>query len=207
MTSKKAYEQEILASVRQAKRPRAESFHLGSRLHQLRRERGMTLEEAGRLTSLAASTLSKIENDQMSPTFDVVQKLALGFDIDITELFAGNSGQDAAGRMSITLAGSGRPMETPVYSHRLIAAELKHKKFGPFVTTITARSLDDFKVWSQHSGEEFLYVLAGEICFQTEHYEPATLRAGDSVYIDSSMQHAAYSTSLEDAVVLWVNTG
>ena len=207
MPSKQGSEQEVLAAVRQTKRPRSESFHLGSRLHQLRRERGMTLEEAGRLTSLAASTLSKIENDQMSPTFDVVQKLAIGFDIDITELFAGNSEHDAAGRMSITLAGSGRPMETPVYNHRLIAAELKHKKLLPFVTTITARSLDDFKVWSQHSGEEFLYVLAGEICFQTEHYEPATLRAGDSVYIDSSMQHAAYSTSLEDAVVLWVNTG
>lgn len=207
MPSKKAYEQEILAAVRQAKRPRSETFHLGSRLHQLRRERGMTLEQAGRLTSLAASTLSKIENDQMSPTFDVVQKLALGFGIDITELFAGNSGQDAAGRMSITRAGSGRPMETPVYKHRLVAAELKHKKLLPFVTTITARCLDDFKVWSQHSGEEFLYVIEGEICFHTEHYEPAFLGAGDSVYIDSSMQHAAYSTSENDAVVLWVNTG
>ena len=207
MSSKKTYEQEILAAVRQSKRPRSENFHLGSRLHQLRRERGMTLEEAGRLTSLAASTLSKIENDQMSPTFDVVQKLALGFDIDITELFVANSGQDAAGRMSITRAGSGRPMETPVYNHRLVAAELKHKKLLPFVTTITARSLDDFKVWSQHSGEEFLYVIAGEICFHTEHYEPAYLGVGDSVYIDSSMQHAAFSTSTEDAVVLWVNTG
>ena len=65
----------------------------------------MTLEDAGRMTSLAASTLSKIENDQMSPTFDVVQKLAAGFDIDITELFASNAGHDAAGRRSVTLDG------------------------------------------------------------------------------------------------------
>lgn len=200
-------EPEILGTVRQTKRPRSEGFHLGKRLHQLRRERGMTLEEAGRLTCLAASTLSKIENDQMSPTFDVVQKLALGFDIDITELFAGNPGQDAAGRRSITLAGQGRPMETPVYNHRLIAVELKHKKILPFVTTIKARSLEDFKSWSQHSGEEFLYILEGEICFQTEHYEPAILGVGDCVYIDSTMQHACYSTSEADAVVLWVNTG
>ena len=207
MPPRTADEPEILGAVRQSKRPRTEGFHLGRRLHQLRRERGMTLEDAGRLTSLAASTLSKIENDQMSPTFDVVQKLALGFDIDITELFASNSGQDAAGRRSITLAGGGRPMETPVYNHRLIAVELKHKKILPFVTTIKARSLEDFKAWSQHSGEEFLYVLEGEICFQTEHYEPAILGVGDSVYIDSSMQHAAYSTSEQDAVVLWVNTG
>ena len=35
----------------------------------------------------------------------------------------------------------------------------------------------------------------------------AILGVGDSIYINSSMQHAAYSTSEEDAVVLWVNTG
>lgn len=200
-------ESDILAAARSARRPRSENFHLGRRLRQLRRERGMTLEDAGRLTSLAASTLSKIENDQMSPTFDVVQKLAAGFDIDITELFASNAGHDAAGRRSVTLHGTGRLMETEVYCHRLIAAELKNKKILPFVTTIKARSLEDFKSWSQHSGEEFLYVLQGEICFQTEHYEPAILGVGDSIYINSSMEHACYSTSEEDAVVLWVNSG
>ena len=78
-------------------------------------------------------------------------------------------------------------METEVYCHRLIAAELKNKKILPFVTTIKARSLEDFKSWSQHSGEEFLYVLKGEICFQTEHYEPAVLGVGDSIYINSNM--------------------
>jgi transcriptional regulator with XRE-family HTH domain len=207
MPPKDGNEPEFLGAVRPSKRPRTDIFHLGKRLRELRRARGMTLEDAGRLTALAASTLSKIENDQMSPTFDVVQKLALGFDIDITELFAGNPSPEAAGRRSVTMAGTGRPMETPVYNHRLIAVELKNKKILPFVTTIKAHSLEDFKAWSQHSGEEFLYVLEGEVCFQTEHYEPAILGVGDSIYIDSGMQHACYSTSEEDAVVLWVNTG
>ncbi len=207
MPPREGNEPEFMGAVRQSKRARTEIFHLGKRLRELRRERGMTLEDAGRLTALAASTLSKIENDQMSPTFDVVQKLALGFDIDITELFAGNPGPEAAGRRSVTMAGAGRPMETPVYNHRLIAVELKNKKILPFVTTIKARSLEDFKAWSQHGGEEFLYVLEGEVCFQTEHYEPAILGVGDSVYIDSGMQHACYSISDKDAVVLWINTG
>lgn len=200
-------EPDVLGPMRNTVRVRSKGFHLGERLRQLRRERGMTLEDAGRLTELAASTLSKIENDQMSPTFDVVQKLATGFDIDITDLFASNSAKDATGRRSVTMSGAGRLMETEVYRHRLVAAELKNKNILPFVTTIKARSLDDFKSWSQHSGEEFLYVLEGEICFHTEHYEPATLGVGDSIYINSSMQHACYSTSEKDAVVLWINTG
>lgn len=207
MATSKADEHDVLNSVRRSEGGPSEGFHLGRRIRALRRDRKLTLGEAGRLTGLATSTLSKIENDQMSPTFDVVQKLAAGFGIDVTELFAGNLGHDAAGRRSITLAGTGRPMETSVYAHRLIAAELKHKKILPFVTTIKARSLDDFTAWSQHRGEEFLYVLEGEICFHTAHYEAAILGVGDSVYIDSSMQHACYSTSEQDAVVLWVNTG
>lgn len=177
------------------------------RLRQLRQERGLTLGEAGRMTGLAPSTLSKIENDQMSPTFDVVQKLAAGFDIDITELFASNRGEVATGRRSITLANGGRLMETPVYAHRLLATELTHKKILPFVTRIKARDLESFTSWSKHGGEEFLYVLEGKICFHTEHYEPAILGPGDSVYIDSTMRHACYSVSDEDAVVLWINTG
>lgn len=197
----------LLDTMRTGRRRRVDPVHLGKRLRQMRRERQLTLEDAGRMTGLAASTLSKIENDQMSPTFDVVQKLAIGFDIDITDLFAGSSGQEAAGRRSVTMAGGGRLMETEVYRHRLIATELKNKKILPFVTTIKARSPDDFKSWSEHSGEEFLYVLEGEICFQTEHYEPVTLGVGDSIYIDSGMQHACYTTSEKDAVVLWVNTG
>lgn len=200
-------EDDVMAVMRQTKRPRNTAFHLGKRLRQLRRDLGLTLEDAGRRTALAASTLSKIENDQMSPTFDVVQKLAAGFDIDITELFAGAPEGAGAGRYCVTRAAAGRPMETSVYSHRLIAAELKNKKILPFVTRITARSLDEFTVWSQHSGEEFVFVLAGQISFHTEHYEPVILNIGDSIYIDSGMTHACFSTSEEDAHVLWVNTG
>lgn len=88
LTATKIGPADYLEELRGPRRRRGASFHLGDRIRHLRRERKLTLEEAGRLTSLAASTLSKIENDQMSPTFDVVQKLAHGFDIDITELFA-----------------------------------------------------------------------------------------------------------------------
>lgn len=207
MLPKEGIDTSFQAISRATRRTKSGPFHLGKRLRELRRDRGLTLEDAGRRTGLAASTLSKIENDQMSPTFDVVQKLAVGFDIDITDLFAVEAETHANGRRSVTLAGQGRPMETPVYDHRLVASEIKNKKILPFVTTIKARSLDDFTVWSKHSGEEFVHVLSGKICFHTEHYEPAYLGVGDNIYIDSNMQHACYSVSEDDAVVLWVNTG
>jgi len=197
---------EILAANRLRLAPGGRQSPLGECIRQLRKDRGLTLEEAGKLTGLAASTLSKIENDQMSPTFDVVQKLAHGFEIDITQLFSRKTGQTASGRRSITLAGNGRLMPASGYSHRLLAAELMQKRILPFETTVTAHSLSEVE-WSNHEGEEFAYVLSGQACFLTEHYEPAILSRGDSVYIDSGMRHACYSTSMEDAVLLWINTG
>lgn len=198
---------DYLGELRGPRRRRGGAFHLGDRIRQLRRERKLTLEEAGKRTSLAASTLSKIENDQMSPTFDVVQKLAHGFDIDITELFAADTDHRPGSRRSITLNTEGRVMETPVYRHRLLASELSHKKILPFISTIKARGIDEFSDWASHEGEEFLYVLEGEVRFCTEHYEPVALGPGDSIYIDASMRHVCYSTSDEDAVVMWINTG
>ena len=44
-----------------------EPLDLGSRVRELRKSRGWTLEQAAVKAGLARSTLSKIENGQMSP--------------------------------------------------------------------------------------------------------------------------------------------
>ncbi|WP_270373879.1 helix-turn-helix domain-containing protein [Marinicauda sp. Alg238-R41] len=197
----------LITSARGGSPSRRAPVELGERVRAIRRARKWTLEEAARRTGLAASTLSKIENDHMSPTFDVVQRLASGFDVDITELFAASSGERPSGRRSITRANEGREMETHVYAHKLLAAELVQKRILPFVTTVKARSIEDFDEWKGHEGEEFVYVLDGEVLFFTEHYEPDRLGPGDCIYIDSGMKHACISVSEQDARVLWINTG
>ena len=68
------------------------------------------------------------------------------------------------------------------------------------------RAFEEFHDWSRHRGEEFVYVLEGEVQLYTEFYEPARLRAGESFYIDSRMGHRVISLSQEDALVLWVST-
>ena len=75
----------------------------------------------------------------------------------------------------------------------------------PFHTRVKARSFEEFQDWSRHHGEEFVYVLSGEVELYTEFYEPARLRAGESFYIDSRMGHRVISVSKEDALVLGVH--
>ena len=57
----------------------AAELDLGARVRELRRELGLTLEQASKQAGLARSTLSKIENGQMSPTYEALKKLASGF--------------------------------------------------------------------------------------------------------------------------------
>ena len=178
---------------------------LGERVKALRLGQGLTLEEASKLTGLARSTLSKIENEQISPTFTVVHKLVHGLGIDLPQLFSEpSSGAQPSGRRDITRRGEGRPHPTATYEHELLATDLSHKKMVPFTTRVRARHFEDFPEWIRHDGEEFLYVLSGSILFYTEFYEPVRLNAGDNAYYDCTMGHVLVSVSEADAEVLWV---
>ncbi len=183
-----------------------EPLKLGDKVKEIRLQHKWTLEEAGKRTGLAKSTLSKIENEQVSPSFDVVQRLAAGLGIDVPQLFVSSNESLVSGRRSFTRKGEGRMQPTTTYDHELLASELTRKKMVPFKTTVHARSFDDFSDWVRHSGEEFLLVLSGNITFFSEFYEPVSLAEGDSLYYDAGMGHVCVSESEQDAQILWVCT-
>jgi transcriptional regulator with XRE-family HTH domain len=179
---------------------------LGQRIRSLRNQRGWTLEQTSQATGLARSTLSKIENGLMSPTYDALLKLASGLAVDISELFEAHAPAVGSGRRSINRAGSGLVHSTPDYEHTLLCNDLSHKDMVPFRTRIIARAFNGVQAWSRHAGEEFVYVLSGEVEVFTEFYEPVRLGPDDSWYLDSRMGHQVISVSPEDAQVLWIST-
>ncbi|MDO6706646.1 MULTISPECIES: helix-turn-helix domain-containing protein [unclassified Photobacterium] len=181
-----------------------EPMQLGKRLKEIRMAHGLTLEEASKRTGLARSTLSKIENEQISPTFQAMQKLATGLQIDIPQLFAPPKQIVATGRRDITRKDEGKPHPTTTYEHELLATQLRNKKMMPFKSRVRARHFEDYPDWIRHDGEEFLLVLSGSITFFSEFYEPVQLGEGDSVYYDATMGHMLVSVSEEDAQILWV---
>lgn len=179
---------------------------LGQRVRALRKARNWTLEQASQKAGLARSTLSKIENEQMSPTFEAVKKLAEGLDISIPQLFTQPKGDQVMGRLAVTKSGEGKEFATTTYEHELLASSLKSKQMLPYRARVRSRSIEDFDGWVKHDGEEFLYVLSGMVLFYSEFYEPVEMRRGDSAYYDAAMGHNIVSVSQEDAVVLWVTS-
>ena len=186
--------------------PPPEPLNLGHRVRELRKAKGWTLDQAAAHAGLARSTLSKIENGQMSPTYDAVRKLAEGLKITVPQLFTAGAKPQVSGRMAVTKSGEGQAHITTTYEHELLAAGLSRKQMLPYRATIRARSMADFAGWVRHDGEEFLFVLTGVVRLYTEFYEPIDLRRGDSAYYDATMGHDVISLSDEDATILWVTS-
>ena len=183
-----------------------EPLNLGTRVRELRKAKGWTLEQAASKAGLARSTLSKIENGQMSPTYEALKKLAEGLAISVPQLFTPPSAAQLNGRLAVTKAGEGQAHATATYEHELLAGALRSKQMLPYRATIRARSMEEFDGWVRHDGEEFLFVLTGVVRLYTEFYEPVDLRRGDSAYYDASMGHNVISLSQEDATILWVTS-
>ncbi len=184
----------------------AEPLDLGARVRELRKARNWTLEQAAGQAGLARSTLSKIENGQMSPTYDALKKLAVGLEISVPQLFTPPQAERVNGRMAVTKAGAGTAQATATYEHELLAETLTKKQMLPYRARVRARSMDEFDGWVRHDGEEFLYVLTGVVRLYTEFYEPVDMRRGDSAYYDATMGHNVISISDEDASILWVTS-
>jgi transcriptional regulator with XRE-family HTH domain len=172
---------------------------LGIALSTLRRERGWTLSDMSQATGFSVSTLSKVENDRISLTYDKLDQLCERLSIDISELFTPSDEAEEArsilGRRSINRVGDGQLISTPNYDYRYLSTDVVQKKFIPMIGIPRARTIQQFGELVRHSGEEFVYVIEGAIEVHTKLYAPFTLSAGESAYLDSRMGHAYLAKS------------
>src|ERR1700759_2531963 len=95
------------------KLPESSTSDLGRRVRAARQAQDLTLETASRLCGVSRSTLSKVENGLMSPTFDVLQKIVVGVKIDIGELFGSTPKVSASGRRAVRGQNEGQRRAGP----------------------------------------------------------------------------------------------
>lgn len=181
---------------------------LGKLLRNIRMREDWTLKEMSEKSGIPVSTLSKIEHDRLTLTYDKLQSLGQRLGLRMSELFSEEDDAAAApvtARRSLGDINRSVRVETPNYDYYYLCTELRRKRMVPVVTKIRARSAKQFGDLVSHSGEEFIYVLSGKVVIHTEFYDPVTLGPGQSLYIDSSMGHAYLAADdCEEAEVLGV---
>lgn len=181
---------------------------LGAVLRGLRTRQGWTLKEMSAKTGIPVSTLSKIEHDRLTLSYDKLQQLSRRLGLRMSELFAEGPEAEAApvtARRSIGTMERAIRVETRNYDYHYLCTDLRRKRMIPILTRIRAHSTEEFGELVSHPGEELVYVLEGKIIVQTEHYDPVTLDTGEAIYIDSTMGHAyLVAEGCDEALVLGV---
>jgi transcriptional regulator with XRE-family HTH domain len=166
---------------------------IGSLLRAVRARNNWTLKEMSQRCGIPLSTLSKVEHDRLSLTYDKLLQISQRLNLRMSELFAedDNVPEPAiTARRSIGRIDDAVRVTTPNYDYFYLCPELRRKRMIPVLTRVRAKSIAEFGELVRHPGEEYIHVLEGRAEVHTEFYDPMILEAGESVYIDSNMGHA-----------------
>ena len=181
---------------------------LGALLRGVRDREGWTLKQMGEKSGIPVSTLSKVEHDRLTLTYDKLYQVAQRLGMRMSELFAESNDEAPTAitaRRSLCDIDHAVRVETHNYDYYYLCTGLRRKRMIPVISKIRAKSLEEFGELVHHAGEEFIYVLDGKVTVMTEHYDAVTLDVGQSIYFDSSMGHAYLAAEgCEEATVMAV---
>lgn len=182
---------------------------LGTLLRGLRTRQGWTLKEMSEHTEIPLSTLSKIEHDRLTLTYDKLQHLSQRLNLRMSELFSEPESDSApkpvTARRSLGSLDKALRVQTDNYDYYYLCTELRRKRMIPILTKVRAKTTAEFGELVRHPGEEYVHVIEGRIQVHTEFYDPVVLETGQGIYIDSQMGHTyIVDTGCEEAVLLAV---
>ena len=170
---------------------------IGSHLRRLRAKRQLSLAQVARTVGISVGFLSALERSQMSASVGTLRKLARFYKTNILDFFdasGASSRQVRPEQRKVLEAGPGVQMELLAWGNTVMEPHL-------FRVAPKAGSGESYK----HEGEEFLYVLRGELAITLEKDE-YRLKAGDSFYFESATSHQWKNPGQSETWVLWVNT-
>jgi len=178
-------------------KPNHGSGTVGAHLRQLRMRRGLSLAQVAQSAGISTGFLSALERSHMTASVGTLRKLARFYKTNILDFFevgASNSRVVAPEQRKVLEAGPGVRMELLAWGNTVMEPHL-------FRIAAHAGSGESYT----HEGEEFLYVLQGELRLSVQETE-YRLKPGDSFYFESSTPHRWFNPGRKEARVLWVNT-
>ncbi len=176
---------------------------IANRIKDLRVRQNMTLDQLASLTGFSKGYLSRIENSDKAPPLFTLDAIARSLGMDIASLLSGNEHLQES---DIVLVRKDerkqvrRQTDPYQYNYESLAYKKPGKNMEPYIITVGfKRDTEGY----QHHGEEFIFVLEGEVEF---FYGDRSflLKGGDSLYFDASVPHSGVSLTDKEAKLLCV---
>jgi quercetin dioxygenase-like cupin family protein/DNA-binding XRE family transcriptional regulator len=204
---KPAQHEDLLTDVSHLKQPEAvgkKRESLGDRIRKARHARGLTLKDISSRTGIDIDTLAQVESNEVTPPLGQLVRLGKALDMRLGYLIS--PGVDKV--MAVVRTDQRQPVsrygekrrEQYGYLYESLAPEKGNRLMEPFIVTLLPTDVEEF---STHDGQEFLFVLEGQVKVQVGN-EKELLRTGDAVYYDSNQPHLVKSAGGEKARILAV---
>lgn len=162
-----------------------DALKIGLTLRTIRIRQGRTIQEIANICDLSRSMVSKIETDKVFPSISTLTKLAKSLGTNVSVLIEEN-GDNEEIVIQANKAEQNTIKTEKGYSIYPYASGFKQKKMQPFLFMAKKGEVKEHHV--SHEGEEFIYVLEGEMKFQIGDIE-YLLRKGDSLYFNALKTH------------------
>ncbi|MGD2187645.1 MAG: XRE family transcriptional regulator [Desulfobacterales bacterium] len=163
--------------------------NVGERIRKIRQEKDLSLDEISKMTGFDVQFLSKIENKELQPQLGTVIRLSKALDSAFGRLVSGVGDKI----YSITRKNERRTIsrstskkgQKKIYTYKSLAPDVKGRHMEAFLVQLEE---DPDKEISLHEGEEFIFVLDGEVILEIGE-DKFELEPGDSAYYLSTTSH------------------
>ena len=179
-----------------------QTMDVGSRLRELRTERGLSMRSLARLSGLSTNALSMIERGKTSPSVSTLYKLSEALEIPITAFFRTEPPRHG---IVFRKADARSRVEFPRGLWEGLGGESFIGRVEPFMLTLEAGATSG-PHGLVHSGHEFVICLKGKLEYEVED-QRFSLRPGDSLLFASKLRHRWRNPGKNVANVLFVLSG
>jgi quercetin dioxygenase-like cupin family protein/DNA-binding Xre family transcriptional regulator len=168
-----------------------------------RQRQGFTLEELGEKTGIDPGALAQLEAGEAMLPLGQLIKLSKALSLKMSDVISPGTESFAIVRADQrrAVARFARAREASHgYEYESLAPTKKDRAMEPFIVTLHPAASDEP---SSHDGQEFIYVLEGEMEV-TINDTREVLQPGDAVYYDSTSMHLVRAYGDKPAKILAV---
>ncbi|MEI3612437.1 helix-turn-helix domain-containing protein [Pseudogracilibacillus sp. SO30301A] len=171
---------------------------LGANIKALRKKNKMTLKTLASRTGFSISFLSQLERGKSSATLESLKKISLALGVNPGYFF---DEADEEERIVRSGAQEREQMEKHNIYYKSLAKSMDNPAFSPLLVVLKPDQNEGNLI--KHSGQEFLYVLEGQLTVQIGE-DIYVLNPSESIMFDSSKEHYWYNYTDEDVKFLCV---
>lgn len=182
---------------------------VGLKIKGIREAKNLSIDEISERSGLSAEQITSIENDEFLPSLGPLIKIARALGVRLGTFLDDSDelgpvvcrAKDRENNSSISFSNNATEARKNMEYHSL-AKQKAGRHMEPFVIDIQPSEEQDFKL-SAHEGEEFIYVMQGEVDIEYGK-KKYTLKEGDSIFYDSIVMHHVHGAPGKSAKILAV---